>query len=701
MTSSALKRPLFTMLALSLAISSAFAAAPVPEPTSAPVAIEQPADRWDLSELYKSQADFDADATKLSAQLKQLASYKGQLGASSARLKSALDLYADARKRINTLGVYASQYYDQDTGDNTGNQLNQRAALMNNEFGQAAAFIQPEILTIGAKRIQAMLAQDKGLQLYRFQLDNILRNAPHTLDAAGEQLISQFGLATGSASAIYQTLSSSEMPWSTIKLSDGTEATIDLTDYEQYREVGNRADRKLVLDTYWGKWKQFEHTFGETLYGKLKTDAAYAKVRHYPDSQTAALDADHLPPAVYQTLIAQTNANLPTLHRYFRLRARMLGIKDMAYYDLYPPLVNSTRTFTLAESKQMMLAAVAPLGADYVKTLSAAVNARWMDVYPSPRKLPAALTLGDAYDVHPYVLLNYTGNYASVTTMTHEWGHAMHSVLSNKAQPAMYAPYSIFIAEIASTTNEALLLEHQLTVARDDDERLLYLGEALDELRGVFFRQAMFAEFEAAIHAKVDQGVALTGAQISAIYLDLLKRYHGVAQGVMTIDPLYSVEWAYLPHFYENFYVFKYATSIAAAQEFAQRILANTPGAREAYLKMLSSGSSADPYALVKAAGVDLATPQPYQALAARMNSIMDQIEAIESRRGKYAGLSANQTGTPWRKLCSVVLAPPKYLAIVTRRASKKTPVFAAELRRAVVTDRMANVGDTPVRRHQ
>ncbi|WP_300758265.1 oligoendopeptidase F [Janthinobacterium sp.] len=635
MTSSALKRPLFTMLALSLAISSAFAAAPAPEPTSAPVAIEQPADRWDLSELYKSQADFDADATRLSAQLKQLAAYKGQLGASPARLKSALDLYADARKRINLLNVYASQYYDQDTGDNTGNQLNQRAALMNNEFGQAAAFIQPEILTIGAKRIQAMLAQDKGLQLYRFQLDNILRNAPHTLDAAGEQLISQFGLATGSAGSIYQTLSSSEIPWPTVTLSDGAQVKLDQAAYTQYREQGNRADRKLVFDAFWGKWKEFERTFGETLYGQLKSDAAYAKVHHYPDSQTAALDGDHLPPAVYQTLIAQTNANLPTLHRYLKLRARMLGIKDLAYYDLYPPLIHSDQTFPLADGKKMMLDAVAPLGPDYVKTLDAAVHARWMDAYPRPRKTSGAHMIGEAYDVHPYVLLNYTGNYESATTLAHEWGHAMHSVLANKAQPAIYASYSTFVAEIASTTNEALLLDERLKQARNDDERLLYLGAALEGLRGTYFRQAMLAEFEAAIHAKVDKGEALTGEEISSIYGGILKRYHGEAQGVMKVDPLYTVEWAYIPHFYNAFYVFQYATSIAAAQEFSQRILAKEPGALAAYLKMLSSGGSAYPYDLVKAAGVDLASPKPYQALAARMNSIMDQIEAIESKRGK------------------------------------------------------------------
>ncbi|HEV7815833.1 MAG TPA: M3 family oligoendopeptidase, partial [Janthinobacterium sp.] len=532
----ATKRPILASLILSLAISGAFAATP-------PAPADNIQDRWNLSDIYKTQADFDADANKLTAQLKQFSVCKGHLGDSAARFKSCLDLNADIGKRLNTLYVYASQYFDQDTGDSLGNQLNQRASVLGNQQGQASAFLQPEILALGARRVNAMVAKDAGLKVYRFQLDNMLRSAPHTLDGAGEQLISQFGLATGSAASIYLTLASSEMPWPTVKLSDGSEVKLDQAAYTKYRELDNRADRKLVFGAFWGKWKEFERTFGETLYGQLKSDAAYAQVRHYPDSLTAALDSNNLPPAVYQTLIAQTNANLPTLHRYFKLRARMLGVTDLAYYDIYPPLIKSELTFPLQQGKQMMLDAVAPLGPDYVKMLGTAADARWMDVYPRPRKTPGAHMSGDAYDVHPYVLLNYTGNYESVSTLTHEWGHAMHSVLANKTQASVNAPYSTFVAEIASTTNEALLLEHMLKVARNDDERLLYLGAALEGLRGTFFRQAMFAEFEAAIHAKVDKGGSLTGEEMTAIYADLLKRYHGDAQGVMKIDPAYAIEW--------------------------------------------------------------------------------------------------------------------------------------------------------------
>jgi oligoendopeptidase F len=392
-----------------------------------------------------------------------------------------------------------------------------------------------------------------------------------------------------------------------------------------------------VFDAFWGKWREFERTFGVTQHESLKRDTVYTRVRKYASTLEHALDGERLPPAVYDTLIAETNRGLPTLHRYFRLRARLLGLKDgeMRYYDVYPPLVASTERYPLAQAKRMVLESVKPLGERYAAAMAKGFESRWMDAYPRPRKQSGGHMAGDAYDVHPYVLMNYTDNYESVSTLAHEWGHAMHSYFSNAAQPFINADYATFVAEIASTFNEALLAHYALANAKSDDERLLYLGTELESLRGTYFRQAMFAEFERDIHARVDRGEPLTGKRLSEIYGELLRRYHGERDGVLKIDELYTVEWAYIPHFYSAFYVFQYATSIAASSLLAERVLRGEPGARQRYLELISAGGSDYPYELVKRAGVDLARPEPYRALIARMDRIMDEIETIESRRGR------------------------------------------------------------------
>ena len=479
----------------------------------------------------------------------------------------------------------------------------------------------------------ALQKADPSMAIYSHWLDDILRTAPHTLDRKGEELIANFSAATGAANAIYSTLADADMPWPKVTLSDGAKVVLDQTGYEKYRALANRADRKRVFDAFWGRWKEFERTFGVTFYEQLKKDAALAKVRHYPDSLTQALDANKLPRAVYDTLVAQAELNLPTLHRYFRLRARMLGVSDMHYYDVYPPIVASDLKYPIGLSTRLMLDAVKPLGADYVQALEQGTKSGWMDVYPRPKKRSGAYMNGSVYDVHPYLLLNHNDDYESLSTLAHEWGHAMHSYLANRAQPFINAEYPTFTAEIASTTNEVLLLDHMLKIAKDDNERLLYLDSALENLRGTFFRQAMFAAFERDVHARVDQGESLTGEALTKIYGDILRRYHGDQEGVVKVDALYTVEWAFIPHYYNRFYVFQYATSISAGNMFADEILQGVPGARERYLDILRAGGSRYPYELVKEAGVDLATPAPYQAIVARMNRIMDQIEAIAAKR--------------------------------------------------------------------
>ncbi len=596
-------------------------------------AADTSAERWNLADLYPNRAGWDADAQRLDGQLGEFGRCKGQLGQSAARLRACLDLNADLLKRYARLSNYASQLNDEDTGLASSLDLKQRADLIGSRVDQASAFLAPELLGLGSVKVGALLARDKGLAIYRHQLDEILRAAPHTLNAQGEQLVAALGSATGAAQAVYATLANADMPWPSVTLSDGSRVRIDPAAYTKYRALDNRADRKLVFDAFWGAWKQFEHTYGVTFYEMLKKDSAYAKLRNYPDSLSAALDSNRLPPAVYDMLIAQTNANLPTLHRYFKLRAKILGVSDMQYIDIYPPLVNSAHSYPLEQGVSMMLAAVAPLGPDYVGAMRQGLAQHWMDAYPRARKRAGAYMNGTAYDVHPYLMLNYNDDYESVSTLAHEWGHALHSHLANKTQPFISADYSSFVAEIASTTNEVLLLEHALAQAKTDDERLLYLGSALESLRLTFFRQAMFADFERAVHARVDKGESLTGEALSALYCETLRRYHGDAQGVLKIDPLYAIEWAYIQHFYQRFYVFQYATSIAAGSLFAQQLLAGGAPERERYLNILRAGVSTYPYELVKAAGVDLASPAPYQAVFARMNRIMDEIEKIRARR--------------------------------------------------------------------
>lgn len=597
------------------------------------MAAETEADRWNLNDLYASPQTWTADAVKLEDQLKSFAACSGHLGESAKRLKTCLDLNADIVKRLNRLSSYAFQTNDQDTGQNAGLDLKQRSEILGSKVESAASFMNPEILVLGRAKVNKLLAQEKSMAIYRHPMDEILRAAPHTLDKKGEELIANFGMATNTAQAVYATLANAEMPWPKVKLSDGTEVTINQSAYTKYRAENNRDDRKLVFDTYWGKWKEFERTMGVIFYENLRKDSANAKVRHYPDSLTQSLDAHKIPSAVYNMLIEQANANLPTLHRYFKLRAKMLDIKEMHYYDIYSPLVTSALPFTIEQGKQLMVASAKPLGEAYVAAMEQGLKERWMDVYPRPNKRSGAYMNGAAYDVHPYLLLNFNGDYESVSTLAHEWGHAMHSYLGNHTQPFVTSEYPTFTAEIASTTNETFLLDHMLKIAKTDDERLLYLGSALDGLRGTFFRQAMFADFEREAHGKVDKGESLTGTELTKIYGTILKRYHGDKENIVKIDDLYTIEWISIPHFYNRFYVFQYATSISAGSMFATEILKGTPGAQQRYLNILRAGGSKYPYELVKEAGVDLASPTPYLAVVARMNKIMDEIEAIQARK--------------------------------------------------------------------
>ncbi|MFZ3321048.1 MAG: oligoendopeptidase F [Usitatibacter sp.] len=591
-------------------------------------------DTWNLADMYATQAAWNADVARIEKDLATFAKCKGKLATSAKKLRECLDLEYDILERSSKVNTYASESEAGDSANSTFQGMNQKSGVIGAKISEETAFVAPEIIAMGKAKVDGFFKQEPKLAVYRHIVDDTLRSAAHTLDAKGEKILGIFSLTQGDASNAYQIFVTSDMPWPAFQ-SGGKEEKLNQPVYEKEREAADRAERKKAFDTFFGTWKEFESTLGTLLYSNLKENLVIAKARNYPDSMTAALDANNLPRSVYDALIKSANANLPTLHRYFRLRGKMLGVTDLRYYDIYPPLVKSEKKFPLDEGIAMMLAAVKPLGDDYAAAMKKGVDSRWMDVYPRSHKQSGAHMAGSAYDTHPYVLQNYIGNYESVSGMTHEWGHAMHSYYSNKTQAFANSSYATFVAEIASTMDENLLLEYALKNAKDDDERLLYLGSALENLRGTFFRQAMFGEFEQKIHEIADRGDPLTGADFTRIYGEILRRYHGEAQGVMKIDDLYCVEWAYIPHFYYNFYVFQYATSISASALFADRVLKGEPGALEKYRRLIAAGASDYPYDLVKAAGIDMATSAPYDAVAARMNRIMDEMEAILARRAK------------------------------------------------------------------
>lgn len=602
------------------------------EPAAKPV---DPAYTWDLGLIYKDDAAYLAAKNALTASLPKVKSYKGRLGESPAVLAEAMETIYDAYKANLRLGSFAAMKLHENMGDAPAMERSQEIDMVSTELGQALSYFNPEIIALGEAKVKAAIAAEPRLKPYTFPLNEILRAAPHILGAEAEQVLAASSMISDAPQSLYSVLSTADVAWPTIKLSDGTEARLSQAGYTKYRGLNNRADREAVFRAFWGKFKEYERTFGVSLFSSVKGDWFRASTRKYPSCLSAALAGGDVPESVYRTLITETNANLDTLHRYFRLRGRMLGVQELRYWDIYPPIVKLEKDFPYDVAKELIIESTKPLGKEYTATITASLNGRYTHVYPQTGKRSGAYMNGSVYDVHPFVLMNYNNDYESVSTLTHEWGHGGHSSLGNKHQPFATHDYSIFVAEIASTLNEALLLDHMLKIAKTDDERLYYLGSALEGLRGTFFRQSMFAEFELAMHEEVEKGGALSGQKLTQIYGDILRRHHGDAKGVVKIDDFVTLEWAYIPHFYNAFYVYQYATSIAASQAFAERILAGEPGAVDTYLDLLKAGGSDHPYVLVKKAGVDLATPAPYRALVARMNGIMDQIEAILAKQGK------------------------------------------------------------------
>ncbi|MHB1206220.1 MAG: oligoendopeptidase F [Rhodospirillaceae bacterium] len=584
---------------------------------------------WDLSELYPSDTAWESERAAIANALPGLSAYKGTLGRDAATLARALRAISEINRRLDRLETYAGLKHDEDTRIGANQLLTQKGELLHTEFDKATSYLNPELVALGRTKVEELIAADPALKVFAYRLRNTLRRAEHTLGDEAEGVLAAAGALSTTPDTTYSLLANADIPWPTVTLADGTTKRLDSQGYAATRDVQNRDDRRRVFDAFFGTWSKFRNSVGATLGGSIHDQVFKAKARHYDTGLAAALAANNVPDTVYKTLVAETNAALPVIYRYYAIRKRMLKVDQLHYYDMYVPLVSSKAAFTPEAGEKLVLEAIAPLGRDYAATLARGFGSRWMHLYPQPGKRSGAYMNPGAYDVHPYLLINYTDDYDGVSTVAHEWGHAMHSLLANKAQPYETADYPIFLAEIASTTNEMLLQDYVIAHAKTPQEKLYYLNEALELIRGTFYRQTMFAEFELKTHEAAERGEPLTGEVFDKIYLDLLKRYFGDAEGVVKIDDAYASEWAYIPHFYNDFYVYQYATSIAAAAYFAKGVESGGAKARDNYLNVLKAGGSDYPTEILKRAGLDLSDPAPYRALVARTAAIIDQMEAL------------------------------------------------------------------------
>jgi oligoendopeptidase F len=586
---------------------------------------------WDLTDLYPNLDAWAAAKAEIPALAEEIQKYKGTLGESPQNLKAVMDLSSDARKQAAQLFTYANLTSDLDIRKPGPLGMKQELQQLFTELSATVAWVDPEILSLGWETIERYLDEEPGLEIYRRSFEQLEKQRPHVLDPEGEAIMSMAGMLQGDGNTIGSILRNAEIPWPTITLSDGSELRVDVNGYSRGRASSVREDREKTYEAFYGSLASYQESLATTLSSTVKAHLFNTRVRNYDNTLEAALAGADVDPQVYESLIREVNASLPTLHRYLKLRAKMLGIDDLRYYDLYPSLVGSVKAeYPWDKTVTEVLEAFAPMGDEYVNYLKNACENGWIDVYPGGAKRSGAYMAGSAYDVHPYMLLNHRDDYDSASTFAHEAGHMMHSAYSSKAQPYPTAGYAIFVAEVASTTQEWLFFKHSLSEATSDDEKLAILGNFLESFRTTVFRQTMFSEFERAMHELLETGKPITSQTLNGLYLDILRRYHGHDEGVCTIDEAFQVEWAFIPHFHYNYYVYSYATSFIAGTAFHDQILTGDNGGVERYIdNLLKAGGSKPPVQILQDAGVDMTTAAPFRAAMDAMNEIMDEIEDI------------------------------------------------------------------------
>lgn len=581
---------------------------------------------WELESIFSSDEAWEGEFSELQQSLPKLQALQGTLAQSGQALLKVLQTRDELFERLQRLYVYASMRRDEDTTDSLYQGMADRAMQLFVRANTAASYIDPEILALPQETLKQFVKETPGLEIYKQQLRDLNRQRPHIRSAEIEAVLAAAGEIADGPDSIFSMFDNADLKLPSITNEEGENVELTKGNYLIYIRSTDSRVRKEAFEAMQATFLKQRNTLAATLAAQVRTDIFYTRQRRYGSSLERALAHNNIPVSVYYNLIDTVSDSIPLLSRYLQLRKRMLHLDELHMYDLYVPIVKETADeISYPEAAETVIAGLAPLGGDYLTNLKQAFSQHWIDVYETPGKRGGAYS-GGAYGTRPFVLLNWQNRRESMFTLAHELGHSLHSFYTRTSQPYQYGDYTIFVAEVASTLNEALLTEHLLKTTTNPQVRLEILNQSLERFRGTLFRQTMFAEFEKLIHSSAENGEPLTADWLSAMYRGLNEKYYGAE---VVIDQLIDVEWARIPHFYYNFYVYQYATGISAAYALAQQILQEGQPAVDRYLKFLSSGSSDYSIELLKKAGVDMTSPQPVREAMQIFDSHLGQMEEL------------------------------------------------------------------------
>lgn len=583
-------------------------------------------DTWNLESIYANNELWEEDYAALEKDAAEFAKLKGAIEADVSKIPAVLDAYYGLHRRLSKLSVYARMRFDQDTTDSTYQTMSAKIGSLGVKIGAASAFVEPEILSYSKEQLETAEKENERTAYYGRKIEEMLRGQEHTLDAEKEELLAAAGDMAEAPDDIFSVLMNADMKYPDIVLEDGTHLPLTNSTYISYMESPDRAVREGAFKTLYGQIASLKNTFAAIYRGNLKQAKFYAQSRKYSSARAMYLADSNVPESVYDNLLSAVHEALPMMYRYVAVRKKVLGVDKLHMYDVYTPIVAAqNQTYEFEQAKQMVLEALKPMGEDYLSHAREGLENRWIDIYPNKGKKGGAYSWG-CYDSQPFILLNYTKNLDSVFTLIHEMGHSIHSYYSITAQDYAYSDYKIFVAEVASTCNECLLMHDLLEKTTDKEQRKYLLNHYLDSFKGTLFRQTMFAEFEKTAHDYCAQGKPLTAEALSQMYLELNQKYFGPD---MEKDEEIAYEWMRIPHFYTPFYVYQYATGYSAAVALSAKILKEGKPAVDAYMSFLKGGESKDPIDLLKMAGVDMTTEKPVADALALFGELVAELEAL------------------------------------------------------------------------